>query len=385
MGQHRLKERQVELPIKEDYESIEITGFRGIKHLKIDNLGKVNLILGRNDAGKTSLLEALFSHAVGQDAWVHVNNIALAREEKIEHSEMYIAEHILTLFNIKTKNGFEYSIIAKFRNDNNLFDHKVIFEPAYFLKDIAPQYKRENFDKYIFSQTPVETDDKKRSFGRIHFGEIQDSSVNKDRVLQQHKKTKMLYFTNHRQPYTDASIFSTVKRAGKLVDYLKFMRNEFGDIESIEFIPYPDGKGGDIYVIKNDSSILPMSSYGDGFRKVAMITINMFEQNDCLFLIDEAENGLHYSLQKHIAQNMMMLAERNNNQIFLTSHSLEFTDNFLSALYGEGNLFNFSEANDPIRVITLEKDPMGDEIAVWNRTGRKAYELRQELYAELRG
>src|SRR5580692_2488096 len=39
--------------------SLHIKGFRGFTDFKIDGLGQVNLIIGRNNAGKTSLLEAI--------------------------------------------------------------------------------------------------------------------------------------------------------------------------------------------------------------------------------------------------------------------------------------------------------------------------------------
>src|SRR5437763_16554215 len=39
--------------------SLEIRNFRGFRHLQIERLGRVNLIVGKNNVGKTSLLEAL--------------------------------------------------------------------------------------------------------------------------------------------------------------------------------------------------------------------------------------------------------------------------------------------------------------------------------------
>lgn len=41
------------------YERIDIQNFRGLRELHLESLGRVNLIVGDNDAGKTSLLEAL--------------------------------------------------------------------------------------------------------------------------------------------------------------------------------------------------------------------------------------------------------------------------------------------------------------------------------------
>jgi AAA15 family ATPase/GTPase len=42
------------------FKSVRIQNFRQFKDLKLDNLAQINLITGRNGAGKTSLLEAVY-------------------------------------------------------------------------------------------------------------------------------------------------------------------------------------------------------------------------------------------------------------------------------------------------------------------------------------
>jgi len=44
-------------------DSLEIRNFRGFQHLTIERLGRVNLIVGRNNIGKSNLLEALQLYA----------------------------------------------------------------------------------------------------------------------------------------------------------------------------------------------------------------------------------------------------------------------------------------------------------------------------------
>src|SRR5947207_13061494 len=42
------------------YSRVSIKNFRGIESLEADGLRRINLIMGRNNSGKTTFLEALF-------------------------------------------------------------------------------------------------------------------------------------------------------------------------------------------------------------------------------------------------------------------------------------------------------------------------------------
>lgn len=42
------------------FKEVEINNFRGIKHLFLPNLKQVNLLVGKNNCGKSSVLDALF-------------------------------------------------------------------------------------------------------------------------------------------------------------------------------------------------------------------------------------------------------------------------------------------------------------------------------------
>jgi len=60
--------------------SLSIERFRSLRKLKIDGLGMVNLITGKNNTGKSSVLEAL--RILGSDAWPSVlGSILRYREE----------------------------------------------------------------------------------------------------------------------------------------------------------------------------------------------------------------------------------------------------------------------------------------------------------------
>src|SRR6266536_2498845 len=60
--------------------NLEIREFRTFRHLRIERLGRVNLIVGKNNVGKTTLLEALWLYGHQGATWV-VYSLLMARDE----------------------------------------------------------------------------------------------------------------------------------------------------------------------------------------------------------------------------------------------------------------------------------------------------------------
>ena len=61
--------------------SLEIRNFRAFRDLKIEHLGRVNLLVGKNNVGKTSLLEAIQLYASRASTPTFIWEIMIARHE----------------------------------------------------------------------------------------------------------------------------------------------------------------------------------------------------------------------------------------------------------------------------------------------------------------
>lgn len=61
-------------------DSLEIRNFRGLQELRIERLGRVNLIVGKNNVGKTSVLEALRLYANPGSPEIH-SDLLQSRDE----------------------------------------------------------------------------------------------------------------------------------------------------------------------------------------------------------------------------------------------------------------------------------------------------------------
>lgn len=95
--------------------------------------------------------------------------------------------------------------------------------------------------------------------------------------------------------------------------------------------------------------LLPIGMTGDGLRRYLSIVASSANTTNNIILIDEIDNGLHYSAYKKLWESIFALATDTNKQVFITTHSQE-------TLY---QLYQMLEENpqyqDAFRLYTIEQ------------------------------
>lgn len=101
---------------------------------------------------------------------------------------------------------------------------------------------------------------------------------------------------------------------------------------------------------------LPLSNLGDGMQRMLGIALALVNAKDGILLIDEIENGLHYSVLPSLWQIIFQLAQHLNIQVFATSHSRDSIEAFqriaVKDIQTEGMLIRLENKKDEI-VATL--------------------------------
>ena len=75
--------------------------------------------------------------------------------------------------------------------------------------------------------------------------------------------------------------------------------------------------------IKNRNGVIPLKYAGDGVVRFLYLAAAILANKGSLFLIDEIENGFHYSLYRNAWNVLARIADDNRSQIIATSHSYE--------------------------------------------------------------
>ncbi|MGL4914535.1 MAG: AAA family ATPase [Romboutsia sp.] len=355
--------------------SLEINNFRKFDNLKIDELKRINLILGNNNSGKTSLLEAIYTYSCGKNLNQILSNV-LTRD-KIDNIGNYdLIERILNLFNNKEDLIFELKGIEDNQVDYE-FKHQVELGSQYeaMIPNSHMINTKSNINNKIFDWNISERNitSKNRVEGNM------PKSLNNIKNVEPHLFATFNDILTHRNQQENTIIYSKLKRTNLFNEFKENMIEVFGEIEDIDSIPYPDGTPSPVSIKYKNSDLLPLYSFGDGHQRWFNILGNMMVNKNAVICIEEIDSTFHYKAQKDLCKNIVKYANKFNCQVFLTSHSIEFVDNFLEGI----SELNDKELLDEVNIITLKSNSKGQSKARI-LSGTEAIKTREDYSLELR-
>ncbi|WLF82928.1 ATP/GTP-binding protein [Moraxella sp. ZY210820] len=291
--------------------SLQIQNFRGLKDVKIPTLGRVNLIVGENNAGKSSVLEALRIYASGGNPYV-LDNIARS------HHEETLSE--------------QYNDIKNNNYDRELSPFSDFFYQRKYPKDNNENIMIGEINQSFFEMTynhKTTAIDVKNPFNLGLF-EISHSIPSKLEYKEKYrtlKKGKHIYLSKYiPTQFVDIQELSAYWDKIILTPYenevIKSLQIIEPDIEKLAFINqlFNDNRIP-MVGLKNSEKPIPLYSMGDGMKRILQLILNLHQAKDGLLLIDEFDNGLHYKVQEKVWGLLFELAERFNVQVFATTHS----------------------------------------------------------------
>lgn len=102
---------------------------------------------------------------------------------------------------------------------------------------------------------------------------------------------------------------------------------------------------------------------GDGMTRMLHLVLALVNARDGMLLIDEVENGIHYSVQPDLWRLVFQVARRLNVQVFATSHSLDCVQAFQRAAEEdeaeEGILIRLQHRKGEIEAVPFDEDKLG--------------------------
>lgn len=326
------------------FKNIEIKNFRGIDHLKIDDFSRVNVFLGQNGSGKTSILEAILMLAGMSNPMLPQSiNILRSRGSSGQFLDVRYFFHNLILTTPPEVSSEQTDGRGR---------HLALKMPFVF-------------DEQTQVTTPIGQIQRSDAMAQVNQVEM-DFDITADNVINQYKSTmtfnqqgliKERKIAEGYQEKLYASLIPAslaaanatndlaelVKRKMKqlVVDRLVHFDNRITNVEVLV-----DG----VFVgIEGVPELLPVSMHGDGMFRYLTIVAASANPVSNIILIDEIDNGLHYSVYKKLWEAIFALATTTNKQVFVTTHSKE-TLGYLNEMLQENPIYK-----PDLRLYTLEK------------------------------
>jgi len=324
-------------------DSLEIKGYRCFEHLKIEKLGRVNLIVGKNNVGKTALLEALWVLVQGgdyQSIGQILQVILHSRNEIPETSESYLLE---PQYNDSYKHLFYKR--PNIKNENlsstiGTFEREITIETFDILNGVKKEIQDNRRKRAVELSVTY-----KGAFDPVDF------DINKYVKPIERTPVKNLFVrANGESSESIPELWDEITLTDKedlVIDSLNLILNE---IISINLIGYPKGSNNRIPVARSKrvSEPVPLKSFGEGMNRLLGIALALVNCKDGILLIDEIEIGLHYSVLPDVWKLIFKTAKDLNVQVFATTHSKDCVEAF-------AQIANENDEKDDGMLIRLER------------------------------
>ena len=294
------------------FSKLEIYCFRGIREAVICDLGQLNLFWGKNNCGKSSLLDAMFLvsgmsnpmlpltinqirqygnvspdglkvNFYGFDAQTPIRIVATDGERR----ELTIEAEEIGSVEVDTSGSGDggslssavptsYGLRLSYSLNGGKFESSLLFDPAKGIEQAKQSFDNAYEERLKCIYLPPKYD---------FWASVQGLA----NILQN-------------------------KDEQFIIDGLRLIEPNVKDFVFT---------GGEMLVDVGASKRLPVNVMGDGARKIVSLLTTIYDCANGILLVDELSNGFHYSVMPDLWKVVAYAARKNNTQVFATTHDID--------------------------------------------------------------
>jgi len=331
--------------------SIQVDNYRALSGIRLDDLRRVNLLAGINNAGKTSMLEAIYLLTQGNDVSGLYDVYRRRGKFRDEAKARWLDGQLPDIIRVSGSYGVEPLTlrVSRTHESDSTLDKNAYLSTISLRYEIGSEVLESRSRLYDGRQSET-------FFESVRH--LCNSALGSPFLAQEHKEIR--YF--HQQTVAE-------KKLDRIVE---FLRSEVdAGIQSIQLV---DADFPQFMVDHQDfSQSVDLTQFGEGVQRIFHLCLMFAAAANGVLFIDELENAIHHSLLGKFTALVEELATAFDVQVFMTSHSRECIESFIYHCQDIGE----------ISAYRLQRE--GETVKALHAAGHDLKRLIETLDVDLRG
>jgi AAA domain, putative AbiEii toxin, Type IV TA system/AAA ATPase domain len=345
------------------YLKVSIRNFRGIESLDASGFRRINLILGRNNSGKTTFLESLFllGGATNPQFATSLGQLRGQRSGNTNLEGMW-----RSLFH-RLNPRIPVEIRGRWAEEPRDREIRIEgVEVSTYIGTIDPSLEGENgvaavTPESVFGGLCLRSSDASGNelITRTTFDHGSSRVIINGARRADVIRTTMLSARALTSSARDAQQFSSLRKTKRDKEVIDALRIIEPNLQAIEVLSEPNGPS--IYLDIGLDTLVPLAVCGEGMVRLFSIILELIASRNGVLLIDEIDNGLHYNIMPKLWKLLGELVEKHEVQVFGTTHSDDIIRSALEAFVdkeGTLGLFRIDKRGDRHAMVGYSDEAM---------------------------
>jgi AAA15 family ATPase/GTPase len=325
----------------EHIKDFTIHRFRGLRDLQLENLGQINLFVGNNNSGKTTVLEAasIFCDPLNEFRWYETGlNRETTTISPIDFLTWLFPQEANNNTDLSPEN-IEISLSAsgRFPIETLSASYETFTEITRFpvkLEDGIEE--REQESEALRVKVSISAKGLQPTLREeLTFYDYRSLPPNK--LRRPRLPNQIVTPFSHRTSRLTLKLWSEVVEADLKSETIELLRFFDPAIQDVDFIS-PTQSRQFISIKHAKLGRAPLYTFGDGLRRIFTLATTIPRVRGGLLLIDELETTIHTKALEKTFNWLVNACISNDVQLFATTHSLEALDAILEASREHANL-----------------------------------------------
>ncbi|MHC4425999.1 MAG: AAA family ATPase [Planctomycetota bacterium] len=304
------------------FESLTIVNLRAITHLEMKNLGQLNVLVGDNNCGKTTILEGIF-FLIGATNPALPLNANTFRGLKVFNQDLWPTffhegqfEQPIEISARRAKSGDSETLKIRPRKKSSTSLQEV--DPDVLT---GPPHTGDSKTRTVLEGLELEYSESSDPHSKVLSAVYQKG----DQMVTEGAKERSLrgIFVSPLTEFDWKPRFAAVQRKKRVQQLISFLNEIEPNIADLRL--------NDVGLLEADiglPTLIPVNLIGGGLARFMSIALAMLDCENGIVLVDEIDNGLHHSAQEKVWRAVFTWADRFDIQVFATTHSYESLNAF---------------------------------------------------------